>query len=165
MFLILISELIDSFGAILEAPKVFESGISTADDIGSHDVGSDREIEATEATGHSHAHKAGLAASVEIAGSTLGIDHTVIFHAGSCMVDLLGIFSDDIAAYFAYDFEHLVIAILGVGIVEGGIIVFFGISVIAFLERHDLLHHRMGEIMFERLVVFIEISHYFVFFL
>ena len=81
------------------------------------------------------------------------------------MVDILCVLGDYVAADLAHHFENLVVAVLCVGIVLRRVVEFIGVGEVALLESYDLLHHRVREIVLQRLVVCIEISHYFVFFL
>ena len=60
--LVFVTEFVEGFGAVLEAPEVFEAGIGARHDVGGHDVGCDGEVQTTEAAGHSHTHEAGLTA-------------------------------------------------------------------------------------------------------
>ena len=60
--LVFATEFVESFGAVLQAPEVFETGIGARHDVGGHDVGCDGEVQTTEAAGHSHTHEAGLTA-------------------------------------------------------------------------------------------------------
>ncbi len=75
------------------------------------------------------------------------------------MVHILGIGSNDVTAYLAYDFKHLVIAVLSVGIVQRSIVILLCIGIVTFFQSHNLLHQRMGEMVSEIGIVSIEISH------
>ncbi len=107
--LLFVGKLIDGLGTILQTPEILESGVGAADDVGGHDIGSDGEVETAEATGHGHAHEAGLAASLEILFGLVGIDDAVVLHAGTLMVYVLGVGGDDVAADLAYYLEHAVV--------------------------------------------------------
>ena len=76
------------------------------------------------------------------------------------MVYVLGVGGDDVAANLAYDLQHAVVRVLGVGIVEGSIVKFVGVGIIALFEGDNLLHQRMGQVMPEVGIVCIEISHW-----
>ncbi len=80
-------------------------------------------------------------------------------YLGTLVVYILGIGGDDVAADFAYDVEHSLIVVHGILKVEGRVVIFLGIGIVTLLERNNLLHQRMGQMMLEVGIVCIEISH------
>ena len=158
--LILVGKFIDCLSAILQTPKILETGIGTAHDICGHDIRGDREIETSETAGHCHTHQAGLAGRLKILLRPLGIDHARILHFRTVMVNILGVLSHNVAANVAHDLEHTVVIVDCVLIIAGGIIIFIGLYEVALFQSHDLLHHRMVEIQLQGRIVGIEISHF-----
>ena len=132
LLLFFIGKFVNGFGAVLQSPDVYESGIGAAYHVGSHDVGNQREVEPVVATGDRDTHQSGFYQSVEVFLRAFGIYDMSVDNVRTFVVYVFGIGCNDFAAYLACYFEHFFITIHGVFEIEGRIVVFFGIGVIPF---------------------------------
>ena len=77
----------------------------------------------------------------------------VVHHAGTFVVDALGIRSNDLAADLAGDFEHPAVGVHRVVEILRRIVVEVLLGKSALLELHNLAHHRMLEVELQILVI------------
>ncbi len=81
------------------------------------------------------------------------------------MVDTLGILGDGGAAKLANDFKDALVVVHRVGEINRRVVKLVGVDEVALLQADDFLHQGVLEVELQRLVVCIEVSHYFEFFL
>ena len=149
LLLFFVGKFVNGFSTILQSPQVLETGITAAHDIGSHDVRSDREVQASKAAGHSHAHQPCFAAGIQVTGSPAGIGHTIVGADRAFMIDTFCIGSDDVTTDFSYNFQHFVVAVHCVFEVYRSIVEFIFISIVALFQLNNSLHQRMVQVMLE----------------
>ena len=149
MLLFFVGKFVNGFSTILQSPQVLETGITAAHDIGSHDVRSDREVQASKTAGHSHAHQPCFAAGIQVPGSPAGIGHTIVVADRAFMIDTFCIGSDDVTTDFSYNFQHFVVAVHCVFEVYRSIVEFIFISIVALFQLNNSLHQRMVQVMLE----------------
>ena len=75
------------------------------------------------------------------------------------MVDGFGVFSDDISADVANDFEHAGVVVHSVFEVEGSVVEVFGVGKVALFELNDFAHHRVVEVMQQVGIICKKVSH------
>ncbi len=88
-----------------------------------------------------------------------------VLHNRAFVVNILGILCYHICANVAHDFEHTVIAVHCVVEILGRVVKLVSVGEVSLFELHNLFHHGMAEMVFKRVIVIIEVSHYFEFFL
>ena len=145
--LVFVAELVERFGAVLQAPQVLEACIGRADHVGSHDVGHYREVEAAKPARHGHTHQAGLAACLKVARRAGGIRHAAALAHRTVVVHTFGVGSYDFGTHFTHNLKHLVVAVHCVGKVHWGIVVFVLVGKVALLEFNYALHQRVIQMM------------------
>ncbi len=159
MFLVFATEFIQGFGAVLQSPEVFEPGIGAADDVGSHNVWSDGEIESAKTSGHGHTHKSGLTACLKVADCSGGVGHASVAYGGTVVVYIGGVVGDDVAAEVAYDLQYAVVVVDGVIVVYGSVVILLCLRVVALFEGDNLAHHGMRQVVAQVGIVCIEVCH------
>ena len=165
LLLVLVGKLVDGFGAVLQTPHVDEARIGTAHHVGSHDVGNRRHVQASVLAGQGDAHQASLVQGLEVLLGALGIAHTAVLVMRTLEVHILGIGSDDVTAHLADDVQHALIGVHRVLEVEGSVVEFLALGIVALAQCYDLLHQRMTQVILERFIVGIKVSHFFIEFL
>ncbi len=92
------------------------------------------------------------------------VNHTVVYHRRSLVVDTLGVGSDNVAAYHAQNAQHLIVAVYGILVVDRSIIVLAAILEVSLAKRNYLLHQRMRKMILEILIILEKISHNYLLF-
>ena len=107
--LVFVAKLVQRLDAILQRPDVAESGIGSRYNFGTHRIGCDGEVQASEAAGHGHAVESGLYHCVEVLLRAAGIFHAAVCTFRSFSVHAFGIGCDDFARDFSGDCQYLVV--------------------------------------------------------
>ena len=147
------SEFVEGFGAVLQAPDVFESGVGTRDHFIGHREKRQREIQSAVLARNGHAEQSGLVQRFDILCRARGVHHMVVYNPGTIVVDAFGIRSQYVAADFAADFHHATVAVHGILEVHGGVIVFAFVGVTSLPEFHDFFHQRMIQVELEVFII------------
>ena len=77
----------------------------------------------------------------------------VVYHAGTLVVDPLGVGRDHLAAHLAGDLKHAAVGVHRVLEVLRCVVVEILLGEAALLELHDLAHHRMLEVELQILII------------
>ena len=145
-FLVFITKLIERFSTVLKSPKVFKTGVCTANDVGSHNVRSNREVKSAKTTRHSHTHKSCLATCFKVTLCAVGIYYTTIFYARALVVNIFSVACNDAAANVANNFKHFVVVVHCIGKVCWCVVKLFCIRIVTFFKCYDFLHQRVREV-------------------
>ena len=154
------SELGDCLCAILQAPDVGISGISSCGKFSCHHVWNHGEVESVILAWKSDSVNSCLGKSLLVLLGTLCIGYPSVLAYRTVCVHLLCICSKDVTANLADDIHHAVIGIYSVCKILRSVVILSVVCIIVLFEFHDPLHHRMGKLELEVLVIFVKICHF-----
>ena len=159
--LVFVTELIQSFDTVLQRPDVTETGIGLSHDFRAHGVRRNREIQTTETARHGHSVQSGLYHGLQVSLCTRSIFHTAIGMMRTFLVYSFGIGCNYLTRDFTGNFQHFIVRVDGIRIILRRIIVLVFISVIAFFQLTDTLHHRIVQVILEFRMFCIKVCHNF----
>ena len=157
--LFFVSKLIKCFYTVLQRPDVSESGISSRYDFRTHGIRGNREVQSAKATRHCHSVQARLHHCIQILYRTRRILHTTISTVRTLSVHSFCIGSYNFATDFTCNFQYFIVRVYCILEIYGRIVKLILISVIAFFQFTDTLHHRIVQVVLEFRYVFIKVCH------
>ena len=108
------SKLVQRFGAVLQTPDVFESGVGAGYHFVRHHEVDQRKVQSFVLARQRQAEQTGFVQRLDVSGRSRGIDHMVVHHLRAVVVDAFGIRGDHVAADLADDLHHAAVAVLRV---------------------------------------------------
>ena len=149
----------ESFGTVLQAPDVSEARIGTRHQLARHYIRHHREVETAPFAGKRYAVHTRFGEHTVVLCRARGVDYMVVYHARSLLVDTVGVDGYGVAAYLAHYLEYFTVAVYGILVVDGGVIVFVFFCEVALFECHYLLHQRVVELELQIFIVKKKIGH------
>ncbi len=138
--LLLVAELVKGLDAVLKTPYVFKPCVARRNYFVCKSVCRNGEIKTAIPARHGHSVHPRSYSVGEVLLCALGVAHTSVLEVRAFGINALGIGGHDICRYIAHDFEHTVVAVHCVVEVNGRIIVFCRIRIVAFAESDNLFH-------------------------
>ena len=148
--LFFVPKFVKGFGAILQSPEIFESGIGTRHNVGSHDIRHDGEVQPAVTARHGHAHQPGFTHGIKVLLCAAGVGYSSVGYRGAFPINALGIRGNNFGADLADHLEHALVAVHRIVEVDRRIIVFVFISKFAFFQFHNPPHQRVMQVMTQR---------------
>ena len=138
--LLLVSEFVKSFYAVLKTPYIFKTGISGRNNLVCKSVRSDRKIKTAVSARHGHTIHSRSNSICEIFFGTLGVTNSAVLEMRTLGINALCVGSHNVCRYITHDFKHTVVAVHCVVEINRRIIVFSRIRIVAFAKSDNLFH-------------------------
>ena len=162
--LVFVTELIQSFDTVLQRPDVTETGISLSHDFCTHGVRSNREIQATVTAWHSHTVQSGFHHCIQVSLCAGSVFHATVCTMRTFFVHSFCIGSNYFTCDFTGNFQYFIVRVDCIRIVLRCVVILVFISVIAFFQLTDTLHHRIVQVELEFRMFCIKVWHFYCFF-
>ena len=154
-----ITEFIQCFDTVLQRPDISETCIGGGNDLGTHGVRSDREVQSAETAWHCHSVQTGFDHRIQIFFSAGSVFHPSVGAVWTFFVNTFSVCIDNFACYFSGDLQYFIVRVQCVLKIQRSVVEFIFISVVAFFKFANTFHHRIVQVILEFRYFCVKISH------
>ena len=151
--LLLRGKLVQCLGTILQAPDILEARIGTRNHLVRHNEAGKREVQTAKSARQRKAIQSGLIHSLHIFNRARSILHSIIHYPGALLINTLGIGRNHITTYSARNLHYATIIIHSILKVMRRIVIERCFRESTLLQFHNLLHHRMREVVLQIFII------------